>query len=65
MSTGTRLTSHLFFPGISIVLIVFRNYSGRSEQERIIHIKTIASINERNSLEIQTKYAYYANAFDK
>lgn len=37
----TRLMSHTLFSCLSGVLIAFRNYPGRSEQERIAHMKRI------------------------
>ncbi|THB72929.1 MAG: TetR/AcrR family transcriptional regulator [Desulfobacteraceae bacterium] len=36
-----RLMAHTLFACLSGVLIAFRNYPGRSEQERIIHMKRI------------------------
>ena len=39
--TETRLMSHTLFSCLSGVLIAFRNYPGRSEQERIGHMKRI------------------------
>ncbi len=44
--TDTRLLSHTLFSCLSGVLIAFRNYPGRSEQERIIHMKKIGSLIE-------------------
>ena len=44
--TDTRLLSHTLFACLSGVLIAFRNYPGRSEQERIIHMKKIGSLIE-------------------
>lgn len=42
----TRLMSHTLFSCLSGVLIAFRNYPGRSEKERIIHMKKIGSVIE-------------------
>ncbi len=39
--TDTRLMSHTLFSCLSGVLIAFRNYPGRSEKERIIHMKRL------------------------
>jgi len=44
--TDTRLMSHTLFSCLSGVLIAFRNYPGRSEEERIIHMKKIGSVIE-------------------
>ncbi len=41
--TDTRLMSHTLFSCLSGVLIAFRNYPGRSEKDRIAHIKKIGS----------------------
>jgi len=40
--TDTRLMAHTLFACLSGVLIAFRNYPGRSEQERVTHMKRIA-----------------------
>ncbi|MCK5349224.1 MAG: TetR/AcrR family transcriptional regulator, partial [Desulfobacula sp.] len=42
----TRLMSHTLFSCLSGVLIAFRNYPGRSEEERIIHMEKIGSVIE-------------------
>ena len=42
----TRLLSHTLFSCLSGVLIAFRNYPGRSEEERVIHMKKIGSLIE-------------------
>jgi AcrR family transcriptional regulator len=42
----TRLLSHTLFSCLSGILIAFRNYPGRSEQERISHMKKIGSVVE-------------------
>jgi len=39
--TDTRLMAHTLFSCLSGVLIAFRNYPGRSEKDRIAHIKKI------------------------
>jgi len=44
--TDTRLLSHTLFACLSGVLISFRNYPGRSEQERIVHMKKIGAVLE-------------------
>ncbi|MBU2631507.1 MAG: TetR/AcrR family transcriptional regulator, partial [Proteobacteria bacterium] len=44
--TDTRLMSHTLFSCLSGVLIAFRNYPGRSEKERISHMKRIGSVIE-------------------
>ncbi|MCF6247567.1 MAG: TetR/AcrR family transcriptional regulator [Desulfobacula sp.] len=41
--TDTRLMSHTLFSCLSGVLIAFRNYPGRSEKERIVHMKRIGN----------------------
>ena len=41
-NSDTRLMSHTLFACLSGVLIAFRNYPGRSEEERIDHMKRIA-----------------------
>lgn len=41
--TGTRLLAHTLFSCLSGILIAFRNYPGRSEQECISHIKKIST----------------------
>ncbi len=41
--TDTRLMSHTLFSCLSGVLIAFRNYPGRSEKDRIDHIKKIGN----------------------
>lgn len=40
----TRLLSHTLFSCLSGILIAFRNYPGRSEEERIAHMKRIGLI---------------------
>ncbi len=39
--TDTRIMSHTLFACLSGILIAFRNYPGRSEKERIAHMKNI------------------------
>ena len=46
VKTDTRLLSHTLFSCLSGVLIAFRNYPGRSEEERVIHMKKIGSLIE-------------------
>ena len=41
-----RLLSHTLFSSLSGILIAFRNYPGRTEEERIIHMKRIGSVLE-------------------
>ncbi len=41
--TDTRLMAHTLFSCLSGVLIAFRNYPGRSEKDRIAHIKKIGN----------------------
>jgi AcrR family transcriptional regulator len=43
----TRLLSHTLFAALSGIMISFRKYPGRSEQERISHMKRIAKMVER------------------
>ena len=43
---NTRILSHTLFACLSGVLICFRNYPGRSEQERIAHMKRIGMMIE-------------------
>lgn len=43
---NTRLLSHTLFACLSGVLISFRNYPGRSEDERIAHMKKIGAMIE-------------------
>lgn len=38
---NTRLMAHTLFASLSGVLIAFRNYPGRTEKERIAHIKKV------------------------
>lgn len=40
----SRLLSHTLFAGLSGILISFRNYPGRSEAERIEHMKRIGNV---------------------
>lgn len=40
-SGDTRLLAHTLFASLSGILIAFRNYPGRSEKERIAHMKKI------------------------
>ncbi|NOX35033.1 MAG: TetR/AcrR family transcriptional regulator [Deltaproteobacteria bacterium] len=42
----TRLMSHTLFSCLSGILIAFRNYPGRSEEERIAHMKRIGLVIE-------------------
>ena len=42
----TRLLSHTLFSCLSGVLIAFRKYPGRSEQDRIAHMKKIGAVIE-------------------
>ncbi len=44
--TDTRILSHTLFSCLSGILIAFRNYPGRSEKERMIHMKKIGSLIE-------------------
>jgi AcrR family transcriptional regulator len=44
--TDTRLMAHTLFSCLSGVLIAFRNYPGRSEKERTVHMKRIGSVIE-------------------
>ena len=46
VKTEPRLLSHMLFSCLSGVLIAFRNYPGRSEEERIRHMKKIGSLIE-------------------
>ena len=46
VKTDTRLLSRTLFSCLSGVLIAFRNYPGRSEEERVIHMKKIGSLIE-------------------
>ncbi len=41
--TDTRLMAHTLFSCLSGILIAFRNYPGRSEKDRIAHIKKIGN----------------------
>ncbi len=43
---NTRLLAHSLFSSLSGILIAFRNYPGRSEEERISHMKRIGSVVE-------------------
>ncbi len=53
--TDTRLMSHTLFSCLSGVLIAFRNYPGRSEDERIIHMKRLGDrINTIINVYIET-----------
>ncbi|WDP89080.1 MAG: TetR/AcrR family transcriptional regulator [Desulfobacter sp.] len=42
----SRLLAHTLFAGLSGILIAFRNYPGRSEEERIEHMKRIGNVIE-------------------
>lgn len=44
--TDTRLMTHTLFSCLSGVLIAFRNYPGRTEQDRISHMKRIGAVIE-------------------
>lgn len=44
--TDKRLLAHTLFSCLSGVLISFRNYPGRSENDRIVHMKKIGSVIE-------------------
>ncbi len=41
-----RLLSHTLFSALSGILIAFRNYPGRTEQERLVHMKHVGSVLE-------------------
>jgi AcrR family transcriptional regulator len=43
---NVRLLSHTLFSSLSGILIAFRNYPGRSEEERVAHMKHIGSVLE-------------------
>ncbi len=43
---NSRLLAHSIFSSLSGILIAFRNYPGRSEQERIDHMKRIGAVVE-------------------
>ncbi|MGA6924269.1 MAG: TetR/AcrR family transcriptional regulator [Desulfosarcina sp.] len=43
---NTRLLSHTLFAALSGIMISFRKYPGRTEQERIAHMKRIAKMVE-------------------
>ena len=43
---NVRLLSHTLFSALSGILIAFRNYPGRTEEERLIHMKRIGSVLE-------------------
>lgn len=43
----TRLLAHTLFASLSGIMISFRKYPGRSEAERIAHVKRIAGMVER------------------
>lgn len=51
-TTETRLLSHTLFSCLSGILIAFRNYPGRSEEERIVHMKKIGSVVESMMLAL-------------
>lgn len=42
----SRILAHTLFAGLSGILIAFRNYPGRSEGERIFHMKRIGRVLE-------------------
>lgn len=42
----TRLLSHALFAALSGIMISFRKYPGRTERERILHMKRIARMVE-------------------
>ena len=41
-----RLLSHTLFSALSGILIAFRNYPGRTEEEKLIHMKRIGAVLE-------------------
>lgn len=54
----TRLMSHTLFSCLSGILIAFRNYPGRPEEERITHMKLIGSrISEMIQAFIRTQHS--------
>ncbi len=53
----SRILAHTLFSCLSGILIAFRNYPGRSEQERIVHMKRIGSIVESMILALIEKNA--------
>ena len=52
---NVRLLSHTLFSALSGILIAFRNYPGRTEEERLIHMKRIGSILEAMILSLIEK----------
>ena len=53
----TRLLSHTLFAALSGIMISFRTYPGRSEPERIAHMKRVAKLVERMLLVFIQKEA--------
>ncbi|MCP4022347.1 MAG: TetR/AcrR family transcriptional regulator, partial [Desulfobacteraceae bacterium] len=43
-TSDTRLLAHTLFSCLSGVLISFRNYPGRKEEERVTHMKKVGSV---------------------
>ncbi len=55
VADNARIFAHTLFSCLSGILIAFRNYPGRSEQERITHMKRIGSIVESMILALIEK----------
>jgi len=51
----TRLLAHTLFSSLSGILIAFRNYPGRREEERIAHMKSIGDIVETMVMALNEK----------
>ncbi len=54
-SENSRVLAHTLFSSLSGILIAFRNYPGRSEDERISHMKRIGSVVESMILALVEK----------
>ncbi|MCP3899197.1 MAG: TetR/AcrR family transcriptional regulator [Desulfobacteraceae bacterium] len=52
-----RLLSHALFAALSGILIAFRNYPGRAEEERIAHMKRVGSVLEAMIISLVEKDA--------
>ena len=57
----TRLLSHTLFSSLSGILIAFRNYPGRSEAERISHMKHIGTVVESMVIALVEKDSISGN----
>ena len=52
---NVRLLSHTLFSSLSGILIAFRNYPGRTEKERLTHMKRVGSVLENMIVSLVEK----------